>query len=358
MKKILMIMVVAALSTINMAYAQQQFTGLVGDTVNLDLGTVRGAIQWEKSSDNSSYSAISGETNSTIQYLVDALPLYFRAIITEADCDPITSPYVEVTSSLNPPMVTTAAISGITQTTANGGGDVTNDGGSPIIARGLCYSTSPNPTVSNNTTNEAGTTGAFTSALSNLGPGVTYYVRAYSVNQALQTTPGYGNEVSFTTTGGYQIGDTGPGGGKVFYLDGQGGGLEIATVDVVSNRVAWGCSGQSVGATGTAVGTGTTNSNTYATNCGAAGTAITEALNWTHGGQSDWYLPSVDEMDSVWTNLVNITSPHLTFPPLETYWTSSEVPTTIAWVFQFSSGTLGQTTTKTTNHKVRAIRSF
>jgi hypothetical protein len=355
MKKILTLLCVAAMFAVNTINAQQSLQGVVGDTVSLDLGTVRGNIQWEKSTDNSTYNSMSGETNSTLTYEVDVLPLYFRAIITENDCDPITSPYVEVTSSIVPPTVTTAAITNITQTSADGGGNVTADGGSNVIARGLCWSTSPNPTVNDFTSNAGSGTGTFTSSMSGLNAGTLYYVRAYAVNQALQTTPGYGNEIQFITTGGYQIGDTGPGNGKIFYLDGQGGGMEVALSDA-GGLEPFGCSGNTLGASGTAVGTGSTNHSSIMTNCGTSSAAnFCDTL--TAGGQTDWVLPSIDELDSIYVNLVNIGTPAVTINTLNDYWSSSESGPTTARTYNFGFGQITNVT-KTTSFRIRCVREF
>jgi hypothetical protein len=94
------------------------------------------------------------------------------------------------------PTVTTVGISDINTTTATGGGDVTFDGGPSVTARGLCWSTSPNPTIAGNNNNNGTGTGAFVSSLAGLMPGTLYYVRAYATNSV---GTGYGNEESFTT---------------------------------------------------------------------------------------------------------------------------------------------------------------
>ncbi|MEI6753121.1 MAG: fibrobacter succinogenes major paralogous domain-containing protein, partial [Paludibacter sp.] len=93
--------------------------------------------------------------------------------------------------------ITTTASSEITATTATCGGNITSDSGATITARGICWSTSVNPTVDLATkTTEAGTTGAFTSIMTNLTPKTTYYVRAYATNSV---GTAYGAEISFTT---------------------------------------------------------------------------------------------------------------------------------------------------------------
>ncbi len=77
------------------------------------------------------------------------------------------------------------------------GGNVTSDGGEAITAKGIVWDTSTSPTISLTTkTNEGSGIGNFTSSITNLTFGVTYYVRAYATNS---TGTNYGIEVSFTT---------------------------------------------------------------------------------------------------------------------------------------------------------------
>ena len=101
-------------------------------------------------------------------------------------------------SSINmPPMVITNALSNITNTTAICGGNVSSDGGSAVIARGVCWNTTQNPTVSGDHTVDSSGTGNFTSTITGLTSGTTYYVRAYATNSA---GTGYGEQRSFTTS--------------------------------------------------------------------------------------------------------------------------------------------------------------
>ena len=95
-----------------------------------------------------------------------------------------------------PTVITDPAVTNITNITATGGGNVTDDGGSPVIARGLCYGTTFDPTLADMVTVEPGTTGAYTSVMTGLLPQTTYYVRAYATN-ALETS--YGDNALFTT---------------------------------------------------------------------------------------------------------------------------------------------------------------
>ena len=94
------------------------------------------------------------------------------------------------------PVVTTSDVTDVTQNTAVLGGNVTDDGGSSVTARGVCWSTSQNPTVSDNHTTDGNGTGIFTSNITNLTANTTYYVRAYATNEKGTS---YGEQKSFTT---------------------------------------------------------------------------------------------------------------------------------------------------------------
>lgn len=94
------------------------------------------------------------------------------------------------------PEVTTANVTEITQTTAKGGGEVTNDGGTNVTERGICWSTSHNPTTSDSHVASGTGMGAFNSNITGLSPHTKYYVRAYAINSKGTV---YGNEVYFTT---------------------------------------------------------------------------------------------------------------------------------------------------------------
>lgn len=93
--------------------------------------------------------------------------------------------------------LSTIPVSSITATTAVSGGSITDDGGTPVTHRGICFGTSPTPTTANTSILSGSGTGSFTSNLTGLKDSTTYYVRAYAINSA---GTAYGNELSFTTT--------------------------------------------------------------------------------------------------------------------------------------------------------------
>jgi hypothetical protein len=95
------------------------------------------------------------------------------------------------------PTLSTDMATAITTTTATSGGNITNNGGTAVTARGVCWGTSPNPTVALSTkTTDGSGNGTFTSGITGLVAGTLYYVRAYATN-SLGTE--YGNQVTFTT---------------------------------------------------------------------------------------------------------------------------------------------------------------
>ncbi len=90
--------------------------------------------------------------------------------------------------------VSTDSISDITQTSATCISNVTIDGGSSVIARGVCWNTAGNPTIEDSITTDGSGTGIFLSNLTGLSPNTLYYVRAYVTNDV---GTAYGNEKSF-----------------------------------------------------------------------------------------------------------------------------------------------------------------
>ena len=93
--------------------------------------------------------------------------------------------------------VTVAPVTSITSVSALSGGNVTSDGGAGVTARGVCWNTSPNPTISNFKTTDGGGPGSFTSSITGLQPGTTYYLRAYATNSV--GTAYSINEIDFPT---------------------------------------------------------------------------------------------------------------------------------------------------------------
>ena len=97
-----------------------------------------------------------------------------------------------------PPALETTTVIEITPTSAECGGVILDNGGSQITSKGICWNTSNNPTTENNKSSADNQPDTFAGKLDQLQPNTTYYVRSYGLNSA---GIGYGNEVSFTTSG-------------------------------------------------------------------------------------------------------------------------------------------------------------
>ncbi|OIP00875.1 MAG: hypothetical protein AUJ98_06245 [Bacteroidetes bacterium CG2_30_33_31] len=93
-------------------------------------------------------------------------------------------------------VVSTSNVSNKTTTTLTSGGNVTDNGGAAVTARGVCYSTSANPTISSSHTTDSSGTGIFTSNLIGLTASTIYHIRAYATN-GIGTA--YGNEIIDST---------------------------------------------------------------------------------------------------------------------------------------------------------------
>jgi peptidoglycan/xylan/chitin deacetylase (PgdA/CDA1 family) len=101
----------------------------------------------------------------------------------------------------SPPTLNTLPVTDITATSARSGGNITDDGGDHVTARGVLWSTTENPAMDENEgiTADGEGTGEYASNLNDLSPGVKYYVRAYATN-AIGTV--YGTQVEFTSLSG------------------------------------------------------------------------------------------------------------------------------------------------------------
>lgn len=139
-----------------------------------------------------------GTYNCTLTGLSASTVYYVRAYATNSAGTAYGDQLTFTTTAPTAPVLSTATASSITATTATSGGTISSDGGSAVTARGICWSTSPAPTIALSTkTTDGSGTGTFSSSMTGLTVNTTYYVRAWATN-AIGTS--YGTETNFTTT--------------------------------------------------------------------------------------------------------------------------------------------------------------
>ncbi len=120
--------------------------------------------------------------NCEVEGLQPNTDYYARAYITRYGITEYSSERHFTTPLPDAPEVITGSVFNITKNSATCGGIVTNDHGYPVTARGVCWSTSPIPTLSNSFTQDGSGLGDFTSQISGLSPNTLYWVRAYATN--------------------------------------------------------------------------------------------------------------------------------------------------------------------------------
>jgi uncharacterized protein (TIGR02145 family) len=184
-----------------------QTTAVSGGTVTADGGGAISAkgVCWSTSpgptellTTKTNEGAGSSSFTSNITNLAPGTTYYYRAYATNSAGTSYGTERTFLTNPVVAPTVTTATASAVTQTSATSGGNVTADGGGAIIAKGVCWSTSPAPTELLTTkTNEGAGTGTFVSNITGLLSNTTYHYRAYATNSS---GTGYGTEYTFTTS--------------------------------------------------------------------------------------------------------------------------------------------------------------
>jgi len=193
-----------------------------------------------------------------------------------------------------------------------------------------------------------------------LSQNTTYHYRVASYNTA--GTSSQSSSVSATTTREYNVGDTGPGNGKIFYKSTAGftmtGSsqicyyLEAAPYDIATTQ-RWLVSGGSNAeiATGTGIGAGRNNTTLIINAIDSP--AARACRDYSSGGMTDWFLPSRDELNQMYQNR-NVIGNMGTGE----YWTSSQFIAGASMCQNFSNGTQTASRNQFLAYAVRAIRAF
>ncbi|MEO7523505.1 MAG: DUF1566 domain-containing protein [Ferruginibacter sp.] len=249
--------------------------------------------------------------------------------------------------------VTTVSVTDITTITATAGGVVNGDGGSTVTSRGVCYATHAYPTVADSVITSGAGTGQFSVNLIKLDAGTLYYVRSFAVN-GVETA--YGEQVTFATVN-ITLGESYRG-GKVAYIlipgdPGFSGDKQKGIIVTPSDEPAtnWGIN-VVTGATATSLGVGNANTSAIISILSTGSYAARVCYDLTLAAFSDWYLPSVEEMNILYLNKDIVGGFNGT-----QYWTSSELNINTAWSYDFSLGS-SVADNKATIKSVRPVRSF
>jgi len=322
-------------------------TAITGGTISTDGGqtiTARG-VCWSTSpnpttanSKTSNGTGI-GTFTSSMTGLISGITYYVRAYVIYNTTDIEYGTQIQFTTTpATLPVLTGANVTSITSTYATSGGSISDDGGAPITARGVCWSTNPNPTTANSKTSDGIGKGSFTSSITGLTLGVTYYVRAYATNKAGTT---YSTEVSFITALG--VGES-YGGGIIAYISVSGDtdydinvphGLIAASSDQTNNDEL---------------------QNPYM----YWSVAFDVCNNLVLNDKNDWRLPTKNELRKLYNNrdLIGGFTTISTKSPL--YWSSTNDPenASFAMCIWFDDGSETPSYKNTYQLRVRAIRSF
>ena len=307
------------------------------------------------------------------------------------------TPSVSVTPSTTPSAGEPSVTPSISTTPSAGGVSVTptaTPSATPSVSTTPSAGTEPSVTPSVSTTPSAGGVSVTPTATPSSTPSVSTTPSAGaepSVTPSISTTPSAGGvsvtptatpsstpsagspSVTPTTTPSvsitpsptstptpYTVGQTALGGTIAYILQsgdpgydaGVQHGLVATATDTAANAV-WGCPTTAItGADGIVIGTGNQNTIDIMAGCATAGIAARLCGDLSEGGYSDWYLPSKNELNALYTNRVAIGGFSATV-----YWSSTESDTFGAWAQDFNDGT-SNFYSKSSNPRVRAIRSF
>lgn len=288
-------------------------TASISTNINTDGGntiTSRGIV-WNTSinptialSTKTSSGTGTGTFSESITGLSASTVYYVRTYATNAN-GTVYGNEISITTTGVIPSLTTTAASSTTISSFTTGGTISNDGGNLVTYRGVCWSTSSNPTINDNRILSGIGTGTFTITLSNLNLATTYYVRSFATNSA---GTAYGNERAITTSS-LAVGTTYQG-GKIAYIF-QSGDLgyvagEIHGFIIMEHKMGmtsvFGSDGTyySDGGTTMAFGYGMQNTRSLA---GKSWNNFAKYIyNVSYHGYSDWYVPSYYEWNKIGPN--------------------------------------------------------
>jgi hypothetical protein len=202
--------------------------------------------------------------------------------------------------------------------------------------RGICFSTSQNPTVQNtNIASDTQGSGLFSIDVTSLytTKSTTYYIKSFVL---INNVYYYGNQLT-AKTGGYISGS----GGYVFYDKGEFTNgwryLEAAPTALTylnNSYFKWGCSSSFLTNISTDIGTGLENTNVIKGVCAFNNIGAYACFNYSLNNNTDWFLPSLDEAKE----LFKLKSENVVTTGIDYIWTSSQLSNTLAYSVSFGNG--------------------
>jgi len=173
----------------------------------------------------------------------------------------------------------------------------------------------------------------------------------------------------WTAPAAWHVGETGPGGGTIFYVDMRrpagsqyfeaacAGWQNYCDGTTPDPETQWGCKTSLIsGADGTAIGTGEQNTADILAGCATSGIAARLADAYSYSGESDWFLPSKDELNQMYVEKIRI--PGFTFGNYY-YLSSSEYDADFHWHQTFfGNGDQAYFWKNYSSNLLRPVRSF
>ena len=219
------------------------------------------------------------------------------------------------------PTVSTFPITSLGFNSATVSGAVTYNGGKSVLAKGLCYSKTPYPNISDFITATDTGVGSMSYTLNNLDSNSRYFVRAYAQNQ---NGIAYGSQQEFTTKRTIAVGDTFGGGivayilkaGDIGYVQGEQHGIIVSEIHPINQRVEYGSCGSGLSypeyqsnimvldstKTQRRLLSAIQNMNLINSSCSNISSVTYYVNNWMYNGYSDWVVPSLDDLYAIKSN--------------------------------------------------------